>query len=64
MANEFHRNQNASERTVKLNAIIDRLDGVEDRVDAIELGGVASGDGTATPIDPGDLTVYYANGKA
>jgi hypothetical protein len=61
MAQEFYRNQNPSERGAKMNALVDRVSGVEVRVDALEAGGVSP---TSPALDPGDLTVYYENGKA
>ena len=60
MPHAFHRNQNAAERTAKLNQIDHRLDRVEVTVEALQQD--ASGDSNV--YDPGDLTVYYENGKA
>ena len=60
MAKDFHRNQNPSERVALLNGMSDRVDGVEERVGALEQ--TAPIDSPA--FDPGDLTVYYLNGKA
>jgi hypothetical protein len=61
MSQDFHRNQNPSERVARLNGMVDRIDNVEVRVGALESGGV---DPSAPALDPGDLTVYYENGKA
>lgn len=60
MAQDFFRNQNASERTWKLNRLSDRLDDVEDAIEAL----VEAGGDTTAVFDPGDLNVYYQNGKA
>lgn len=61
MGTDFYRNQNPSERVAKLNVMSDKVCEVEVRVEALEDGGVSP---TAPGVDPGDLTVYYANGKA
>jgi tetrahydromethanopterin S-methyltransferase subunit B len=60
MADKFHRNQNAAERTKQLNQIVEDVDQVEERVDNLEEAAGASN----PAYDPGDLTVYYENGKA
>lgn len=60
MAQEFFRNQNLGERTWRLNRLSDRVDEVEEAIQALAQSG---GDPTAV-FDPGDLGVYYENGKA
>lgn len=58
----FHRNQNPGERLRLMNAVADKVDAVEDRVEALEVGGVPEGGAPASAYDPGDLTVYFENG--
>jgi DNA-binding ferritin-like protein len=63
MAGErFFRNQNVHERVQRLNTLADCVDEVEERVETLEESAAASGGSTG--YDPGDLTVYYENGKA
>lgn len=57
----FHRNQNPADRQRLMNRMADQVDDHEERLGAIEQGGVSP---TAPAADPGDLTVYYENGKA
>lgn len=54
-----------AQRARKLNALVDRVTSVrkdlgrlEERVDAIP---AAAPGGEGTPLDPGDLTVYFDN---
>jgi hypothetical protein len=61
MADRFFRNQTPAERAKQLNSLAGCVDEVEERVEVLE----QSGGGTGAPVyDPGDLTVYYGNGKA
>lgn len=64
MAGQFHRNQNASERVQRLNDLGDAVDNHELRLTAIESGAPLPPPDATTADDPGDLTVYYENGKA
>lgn len=60
MAERFFRNQNVHERTARLNQLADCVDEVEERVETLE----AAAPEDSPAYDPGDLTVYYGNGKA
>lgn len=57
----FFRNQNPHERVGRLNQVAVRLALAEDRIEAVE---DVAGTGSGPASDPGDLTVYYENGKA
>lgn len=57
----FFRQQNPHERMVKLNEVATLAEETAERVDQLEESGLPGGSG---PTDPGDLTVYYENGKA
>lgn len=61
MADRFFRNQNQSERTSRLNSLAECIDDVEGRVEDLE---AQTGGAPPPSYDPGDLTVYYENGKA
>lgn len=64
MAQDFFRNQNPSDRVAKLNALSDRVDDVGERLDDVAEALLAANGATGGVYDPGDLSVYYQNGKA
>jgi hypothetical protein len=64
MAQDFFRNQNPSDRVARLNYLSDRVDDVASRIDDVAAALIASGGQAGAVFDPGDLSVYYQNGKA
>jgi len=70
MAERFFRNQNAHERVQRLNDLGEAVDNIDARLTAIEQTGTPLPSTSPLPDfglgteDPGDLSVYYENGKA
>lgn len=71
MRQEFHRNQDPAARAAHLNRLSARVERNEARLDALEQGEPPPQIPAPGPLpdttpddDPGDLTLYYENGKA